>query len=177
MIRTFGVHRPRIDPTAFVHDSAEIIGRVTLGRSASVWPLAVLRGDVDAIRVGPRSNIQDLAVIHCRDGRPAVIGAGVTVGHGVILHGCRIGDSCLIGMGAVVMEAVIGAGSLVAAGALVLKGMRIAPRSLVLGSPAKAVRLLTAREFAGIEKSARDYLAYAKAHARNSKVLFPIPRA
>ncbi len=172
MIRTYGVHSPRIAPSAFVHDSAEIIGRVTLGKESSIWPMAVLRGDVDAVRIGPRSNVQDQSVIHCREGFPAVIGARVTVGHGVILHGCRIEDACLIGMGSVIMEATIGAGSLVAAGALILRGLKVPPRSLVLGSPARVARRLTPKEYAEIERSARNYVAYAREHARNSRVLF-----
>ncbi|MEK9144497.1 MAG: gamma carbonic anhydrase family protein, partial [Elusimicrobiota bacterium] len=120
MIRTYGRHSPRIHPSAFVHDSAEVIGKVLLERRSSVWPLCSLRGDVERIVIGERSNVQDLSVIHTRDGCPTLLGKRVTVGHRVVLHGARVGDGCLIGMGAVVMEAILGEYSLVAAGALVL---------------------------------------------------------
>lgn len=172
MIRTFGGNTPRIDGSAFVHDSAEIIGKVSIAKNASVWPLAVLRGDVNAIKIGERSNIQDLTMIHCREGFPAVIGKGVTVGHKVVLHGSRIGDGCLIGMGAVIMETTVGAESLVGAGALVLKGLKIPPQSLVVGSPARVARRLTRPELSELRKSAAAYVALARAHARTSRVVF-----
>lgn len=172
MIRTFGPHAPRIHRSAFVHDSAELIGKVELKARASVWPLCVLRGDIDRIVIGARSNIQDLTVIHTRDGRPALIGAGVTVGHRAVLHGCRIGDGCLIGMGAVVMEAVIGKESLVAAGALVPAGMRVPDGSLVLGAPAKVRRALSAAERRELRAGARAYLAKAAEHRLRSRIVF-----
>lgn len=173
MLRRYDGYSPKIHSTAYIHDSAEIIGRVRLGRNSSVWPLAVLRGDVDEIRVGASTNIQDLTVIHCRDGVPAVIGDRVTVGHRVIIHGARIGSLCLIGMGAVVMEASIGASSLVAAGALVLKGFRCPPRSLVLGAPARRARALTAAEVVELRRSAADYANLAQRYARTSAVILP----
>lgn len=172
MIRTYGAQKPRLHPSSFIHDSAEVIGRVSLGRSSSVWPFSVLRADVDAIRVGDFTNIQDLSVIHCRSGRPAVIGSRVTVGHRVVIHGSVIGNSCLIGMGSVIMEAVIGDRCLVGAGALVLAGTRIPAGSLVLGSPAKAVRKLTRAELSEIERSARQYAGFALKHRDESRVLF-----
>ncbi|MBI4377028.1 MAG: gamma carbonic anhydrase family protein [Elusimicrobia bacterium] len=171
MIRSFADHRPRIHPTAFIHWNAEIIGRVLIGRQASVWPMAVLRGDVDAIRLGERSNVQDCAVVHCRNGVPAVIGRGVTVGHGAIIHGARIGDLCLVGMGAIVMEAVIGRECLIGAGALVPGGFRIPPRSLVLGSPARVHRKLTSSELAHLRQSERSYVALADRHRSASRIL------
>lgn len=172
MIRSFESARPRVEPTAFVHDTAELIGAVTIGPGASLWPNCVLRGDVDRIVIGARSNIQDLTVIHCREGRPALVGKDVTVGHRVVLHGCRIADRCLIGMGAVVMEATIGRECLIAAGALVLAGMKIPSRSLVMGSPARVIRKLTAAEIGGIRKSAASYVRLARRHRTTSRVIF-----
>ena len=172
MIRSFGKAKPRVEPSAFVHDSAELIGAVSVAKDASIWPGSVLRGDVDRIVVGERSNIQDLTVIHCRHGRPTIVGRGVTVGHRVILHGARIGDLCLIGMGAIVMEAEIGRETLVAAGALVLAGMRVPPRSLVMGSPAKVVRTLKPAEIAGLRRSAAEYVKLARSHRGGSKAVF-----
>ena len=173
MLRTFGAHKPRIHPTAFIHDCAEVIGRVTLAAGVSVWPLAVLRGDVDRIMVGERTNIQDLCVVHCDYGRATRIGRGVSVGHGAVLHGCRIGDGCLIGMGATVLECVIGPESLVGAGALVPQGLRIPPRSLVLGLPGKLVRCLTGSELRRLRDSAAVYARLAKEHRQGSRVIFP----
>lgn len=172
MIRTFQGRAPRIHKTSFIHDAAEVIGQVSLGSRASVWPFAVLRGDVDAIRVGDLTNIQDNAVVHCRKGRPAVIGKGVTVGHGAIVHGSRIGDYCLVGMGAIVMEAVIGRECLIAAGAMVPAGMKIPARSMVMGMPAKVRRRLTAAELRSLRQSADGYAALSDSHRRNSRVVF-----
>lgn len=168
MMRSLGPDSPKVDSTAYVHPSAEIIGRVEIGKSASIWPLAVLRGDVNKIIVGARSNIQDLTVIHGRAAYPTIIGQEVTVGHNVIVHGALIGDRCLIGMGAIVMEAVIGERCLIAAGTLVLAGMKIPPRSLVLGSPAKVVRKLNAKELRSLKISADNYLRYAQQHRSSS---------
>lgn len=172
MIRTFDGRAPRVHKSAFIHDAAEIIGNVTIGRDASVWPMAVLRGDVDAIRIGDRSNIQDNAVLHCRQGRPAVVGKGVTIGHGAVVHGARVGDGCLIGMGAIVMEAELGRECLIAAGAMVPKGMKIPARSLVMGLPAKAVRPLTPGELEHLRQSAKSYALLAARHRKTSRVLF-----
>ena len=173
MVRTFLKRTPRIHPSAYVHDSAEVIGAVEIGPKASVWPLCVLRGDIAPIRIGAETNIQDLTVIHTRSRFPAVIGKRVTVGHRAVLHGCRIGDGCLIGMGAVVLEAVIGAGSLVGAGATVLGGTRIPPGSLVLGTPAKVARKLEPAERREIRRGAAGYLRLAQGHRRASRPVFP----
>src|SRR5258708_1984343 len=142
MIRSFDGARPKLHPTAFVHDSAELIGRVALGEGASVWPGCVLRGDIDTISIGAGSNVQDLTVIHTRDGRPTIVCKGVTVGHRAILHGCRIGDRTLIGMGAIIMEASVGPRCVIGARALITAGMKIPAESLVLGAPAKVKRRL-----------------------------------
>ncbi|MBI4347998.1 MAG: gamma carbonic anhydrase family protein [Elusimicrobia bacterium] len=172
MIRSFEKSRPKIADGVFVHDTAEVIGAVSVAKGASLWPYCVLRGDVDRVVVGERSNIQDFTMIHCREGKPTVVGRGVTVGHHVTLHGCRIGDLCLIGMGSKVMEATIGRECLVAAGALVLAGLRIPPRSLVMGSPARVVRRLKPEELASLRRSADSYVRLAGRHARTSKVVF-----
>jgi carbonic anhydrase/acetyltransferase-like protein (isoleucine patch superfamily) len=172
MIRSLGKRRPAVEKTAFVHDSAEVIGAVRLGAGSSVWPMAVLRGDVNGIIVGPRTNIQDMSVVHCRREAPTVIGGGVTVGHNVIIHGARIGDGCLLGMGAIIMESVIGAECLVAAGAMVPAGLRIPARSLVLGFPAKVVRPLRPAELRRLKSSAAGYVRLAAEHRRGSRVIF-----
>lgn len=172
MIRSFDGRRPLIDKSAFVHDSAELIGAVTLGPRASVWPMAVLRGDVNRIVIGAESNIQDMTVIHGREKSPAVVGRGVTVGHGVILHGARVGDGCLIGMGAIVMESVIGPRCLIGAGAMVPAGLRIPEGSMVLGFPAKAVRRLRPAELKSLKASAAGYVRLARRHLDSSRVLF-----
>ncbi len=172
MIRTFKKIQPRIHPTAFVHDSAEIIGHVRLAEGSSIWPGCVLRGDIREIKVGAGTNIQDLTVIHTRAAFPTVLGKGITVGHGVILHGCRIGDRTLVGMGAIIMEATIGARCLIGAGALITAGMKIPAESLVLGSPAKVVRKLRPDELRMLAKSERSYRALARAHIRESRIVF-----
>lgn len=132
---------PRIPETAFVAPSADVVGDVVLGEDASVWYQCVLRGDIAPIRVGARTNIQDLTMVHVDVDRPCVIGDRVGVGHRSIIHGCEIGDDCLVGMGAIVLsDAVIGSGSLVAAGAVVTEGMEVPPNSLVVGVPGKVIR-------------------------------------
>ena len=172
MIRSFDGARPKLHPTAFVHDSAELIGRVTLAKDASVWPGCVLRGDIDRIVVGAGSNIQDLTVIHTREGHPTIVGKDVTVGHRAILHGCRIGDRTLVGMGAIIMEASVGPRCLIGAGALITAGMKIPPESLVLGAPAKVVRRLKPEELRMLAASARSYRALARRHAATERVVF-----
>ncbi|MDD5657595.1 MAG: gamma carbonic anhydrase family protein [Elusimicrobia bacterium] len=172
MIRTYKNARPRIHPSSFVHDGAEVIGAVRLAADVSIWPLAVLRGDVDEIVVGARTNIQDLAMVHCDHGRPAVLGRGVTVGHGAVIHGSRIGDGCLIGMGATVLECEIGRETIIGAGALVPAGVRIPARSLVLGLPAKTVRRLSPEELRRLKRSAETYVRLAREHRRTSRVVF-----
>jgi len=171
MIRTFGDRKPRIHKTAFVHESAEIIGKVTLGEKASVYPLCVLRGDIEGIVIGARSNIQDLTVIHTRDDCPTVIGKEVTIGHHVMIHGARIGDGVLVGMGAIVMEATIGKGSIIAAGALVTGGKKIPPNSLVVGSPGRVIRKVTPAERKHVVMGMRRYLKNTEIHRKDSKII------
>ncbi len=158
---------PSVHATAFVHSKAVVIGNVSVGPSASVWPCAVLRGDIAPIEVGEGSNIQDGAVVHVADGLPAKVGARVTVGHLAMLHACVIGDECLIGMHATVLDgAVIGARSIVGANALVTKGTQVPPGSLVMGSPAKVVRALSAEEQAALPGWAEKYVKVAAHHRR-----------
>jgi len=158
---------PTIHPGAFVHAKAVVIGNVTVGAKASIWPCAVLRGDIAPIRVGEGTNIQDGAVVHVADRLPALIGARVTVGHLAMIHACTIGDECLIGMHATILDgAVIGARCIIGAGALVTKGTNIPSGSMVLGSPAKVVRPLTAAEQASLPGWAEKYVKVAAHHRR-----------
>lgn len=145
-------------------ESAQVIGDVEIGADSSVWLNAVLRGDVNRIRVGDRTNIQDASVLHGMRGTHAtLIGDEVTVGHGAILHGCTVEDRCLVGMGAIVLNgAVVGAGSIVAAGTLVAEGSVIPPGSLVMGSPGRVRRATTAEESASIRGYADRYVAYQR---------------
>jgi carbonic anhydrase/acetyltransferase-like protein (isoleucine patch superfamily) len=158
---------PTVHATAYVHAKAVVIGNVTVGAKASVWPCAVLRGDIAPIEVGEGSNIQDGAVVHVADGLPAKVGARVTVGHLAMIHACVIGDECLIGMHATILDgAVIGARSIVGANSLVTKDTQVPPGSLVMGSPAKVVRALTADEQAALPGWAEKYIKVAAHHRR-----------
>lgn len=148
---------PKTSPSCFIHKTAVVIGNVTIGDNVSVWPCAVLRGDIAAITVGENSNIQENACIHVNYGAPAVIGKGVSVGHGAVVHGSQIGDNCLIGMNAVVMESEIGPNCIIGAGAVVPAGKKIPAGSLVMGIPAKVVRQLEEDEVNGIIQNAREY--------------------
>ena len=142
-IEKFYEHTPSIDPTAFVAASADLIGRVTIGKNASIWYNTTLRGDINEITVGEGSNIQDNSCVHLADDYGCHLGDYVTVGHSVTLHACTVEDKCLIGMGATLLDGVVvGHGSIVGANALVTKNTVIPPHSLVLGSPAKVVKTL-----------------------------------
>lgn len=152
-------HVPQVAASAYVHQSAVIIGDVKIGENVSVWPCAVLRGDIAAITVGDNSNIQENACVHVNYGAPAVIGKGVSVGHGAVVHGSKIGDNCLIGMNAVIMESEIGPNCIIGAGAVVPAGKNIPAGSLVMGIPAKVIRRLEEDEVNGIMKNAHDYTA------------------
>ena len=154
-----------MDATAFVAANATLIGDVSLAENSSVFYGCVLRGDTDSISIGAGSNVQDNVSMHTDSGLKLVVGAGVSIGHGAVVHGCVIEDDCLIGMGATVLNrAVIGAGSLVAAGAVVLEGTVIPPGSLVAGVPAKVRRELTNDEREGVRLNAVHYVELAKAH-------------
>jgi gamma-carbonic anhydrase len=164
IIRPFGGKAPRLDATAFVVEGAAVVGDVEVGPDSSVWFGAVVRGDVNAIRIGARSNIQDLTVIHVTGGtHPTLVGDDVTVGHRVVLHGCTVKDRCLIGIGAIVLDgAVVGEEAMVGAGALVPPGMVVPPRTLVLGAPARVKRPLTPEELAFFTVSSARYAGYAR---------------
>jgi len=168
VIAALGDRTPQIDPTAFVVDSAVVIGDVVLGPQASLWFHAVVRGDVERVRIGARSNVQDNATVHVtRDRWPTIVGDGVTVGHAAVLHGCSVGDHCLVGIGAIVLDgAVIEPECLIGAGALVPPGMRIPARSLVLGHPARRVRELSGDEVARLHASEESYLDHARRYRR-----------
>ena len=173
MIVPYNGKRPQIDPTAYVADSADLIGDVTVGEHASVWFRAVLRGDVHYIRVGARSNVQDGCVLHgMKDLYPVVLGDDVTVGHNVTLHGCTIENLCLIGMGAIILNnARIGEGSIIAAGSLIPEGTIVPPRSLFMGAPAQFRRHLGDDDLALIRRYAQNYLSYKDSYllARRSQ--------
>jgi carbonic anhydrase/acetyltransferase-like protein (isoleucine patch superfamily) len=164
MIRPYRSILPRIDPTAFVDQSAQIIGDVEMGPESSAWMNVVVRGDVNWIRIGRRTNIQDGSIVHVmRDTHPTTLGDDVTVGHGVILHGCTVHDRCLIGMGAILLNGVeVGEECIIAAGTLLPEGMRVPARSLVVGHPGKVRRALTADDVASIARYAERYVAYAR---------------
>jgi carbonic anhydrase/acetyltransferase-like protein (isoleucine patch superfamily) len=162
MLRPFRGILPRVHPTAFIDDSAQVIGDVEIGDESSVWMAVVIRGDVHQIRIGRRSNVQDGTVVHVMNRtHPTTVGDNVTVGHAALLHGCTIEDSCLIGMGAILLNgAHIGTGSIVAAGTLVVEEMKVPPRSLVMGSPGKVKRPLTDAEVDNIQAYADRYVGY-----------------
>ena len=164
-ILAFDGRSPEIDDTAWVAPNATVIGAARLHPESSVFYGAVIRADSDSVTLGARSNLQDNVVVHVDHGVPTVIGSGVSVGHGAVVHGCTIEDDCLIGMNATVLNrAVVGRESLVAAGALVLEGTVIPPRSLVAGVPAKVRRELTDDEVAGIRRNADGYVQLSAAH-------------
>jgi carbonic anhydrase/acetyltransferase-like protein (isoleucine patch superfamily) len=164
MIRPYRSMLPRIDPSAFVDTSAQIIGDVEMGPESSAWMNVVIRGDVNWIRIGRRTNIQDGSIVHVmRDTHPTMVGDEVTVGHGVILHGCAVNDRCLIGMGAILLNGVeVGESCIVAAGTLLPEGTRVPPRSLVVGHPGKVRRALTDEEVASIADYAERYVGYSR---------------
>ena len=160
---------PTVNTSAWIAPGATVIGDVVIGEGSSVWFGCVVRGDVHRIRIGDRTNIQDLSMIHVThskkpdksDGHPTIIGDDVTIGHRVMLHGCTVEDACLIGMSATILDgAIIGRESIVGAGALVTGGKVFPPRSLILGSPAKAVRTLSDEEVAELYASAKRYVGF-----------------
>lgn len=153
---------PRIAASAWVADSAQVMGEVEIGENSSLWFGAIVRGDTETIRIGDNTNIQDGSVLHADVGMPLTIGNNVTVGHQVMLHGCTVGDGALIGIGAIVLNgAKIGKGCIVGAGALVTEGKEFPDGSMILGSPAKAVRELTPAQKEGLIKSAIHYVENA----------------
>ena len=161
MIRAYKGIRPTLGARAWVDPSAQVIGAVELGEDASVWMNSVVRGDVNRIRLGARTNVQDNCVLHVTAQHPTVLADDVTVGHSVTLHGCTIERLCLVGIGAIVLNgAVVGEESIVAAGALVTEGMQVPPRSLVMGAPAKVRREVTEEERKGLLRYAENYVRH-----------------
>lgn len=169
-ISPFNSILPVIADDVFIADGARIIGKVHIGSKSSIWFNTVVRGDVHEIRIGARTNIQDNTTVHVSEGRAGCyIGNDVTIGHNAIVHACTVEDLALIGMGAVISdEAVIGKGSLVGAGALVTQGKKFPPYSLIIGSPAKAVRQLTEEEIKGLQESADHYVEIARQYLKIS---------
>lgn len=163
---SFGGTRPRIDDTAWLAPSACVIGDVTVGAQSSIWYGAVVRGDIEPITIGARTNVQDNVTIHVTAGRyRAVIGSDVTIGHGAIVHGCTVADECLIGMGSIVLDgATIGRRCLIGAGSLLTPGQSIPPGMLVLGRPGKVIRPLTTEEIDEIASAASRYVDLAVRH-------------
>lgn len=170
MIKPFKNLQPKIHESAFIAEDAIVIGDVEIGENSSVWHGSILRGDVNYIRIGARTNIQDACVIHVSSKtHPTVLEDEITLGHRVTLHGCYVETGCLIGIGAIVLDgARIGGNSLVAAGSLVTPGTEIPPRSLAMGSPAKVKRELTDAEVKDLERFWRNYVSLSEIY-RNQK--------
>lgn len=170
MIRKYQGFTPTIPESCYVDVSAQVIGDVVLGEQASIWMNAVVRGDVNSIRIGARSNVQDCAVLHgMRYVYPVIIGEMVTIGHNATVHGCVVEDACLIGMGAVILNnARIGEGSIIAAGAVIPEHTVIPPRSLVAGVPGKIRRILGDEDRESILKYARNYMDYVAIYLKEA---------
>jgi carbonic anhydrase/acetyltransferase-like protein (isoleucine patch superfamily) len=169
MIRPYKGRWPKLGERVFVDASAQVIGDVELADHASVWMNAVVRGDVNGIRIGQRTNVQDNCVLHVTADHPTELAEDVTVGHSVTLHGCRIGPRCLIGIGAIVLTgAEVGEESVVAAGSLVPEGMKVPPRSLVMGVPAKVRRAVTEEERRNLRRLAENYIGYKETYLEES---------
>jgi carbonic anhydrase/acetyltransferase-like protein (isoleucine patch superfamily) len=162
MVRPYRGIAPRVHPSAFIDHSAQVIGDVEIGEESSVWMCVVIRGDVNRIRIGRRSNVQDGTIVHVmKDTHPTAIGDNVTIGHAAVVHGCTIEERCLIGMGAILLNGVVvGSGSIVAAGTLLPEGTQVPPRSLVMGSPGKVRRTLSDADLEEIQMYADRYVAY-----------------
>lgn len=171
-LRRFLDRKPEIHDSAFVARSAKIIGAVTIGPKVSVWPFAVLRGDINSITIGEGSNIQDGSTVHLANEFSVTIGNYVTVGHGAIIHACTIGDECLIGMRSTIMDgAIVGHNSIIGAHALVTQGMVIPPGSLVLGSPGKVVKPLSKEEQADLKNWALKYVEVSQGYKKRGITL------
>ena len=160
MIRAYRGVVPKIAASAYIDQSAQVIGDVVVGERSSIWPNVTVRGDVNIIRIGDETSIQDNSVLHCDAGLyPLHIGSRVTVGHLAMLHGCTIEDECLIGIGAIILNgAKIGTGSVIAAGAVVPEGMQVPPLSMVMGVPAKVKRTVTSEEQERFRQNAKRYV-------------------
>lgn len=160
---------PKVSKKAYIDSAAQIIGHVTIGDHSSIWPGCVLRGDINKIKIGKYTNIQDLSLIHVETNRGCTIGDYVTVGHQVCLHACTVKDQALIGIGSILLDgAVVGEGTILGAGSLVTHNQKLKPGSLYFGRPAKFVRELTKKEIAGLKKWAQRYVKYADDHRRGN---------
>lgn len=165
MLKPYQGKVPEVHPTAFVEESAQVIGDVSIGEDASIWHNAVLRGDVNAIRIGARTNIQDGCVLHGTSSLSVVIDHDVTVGHNAVLHGCSICSNCLIGMGAIILDhAEIGENCIVGAGTVVKEGEKVPPNSLILGVPGQIKRRLTDKEVYKLRERSQRYVEYKKTY-------------
>jgi carbonic anhydrase/acetyltransferase-like protein (isoleucine patch superfamily) len=162
----YGGKAPRVAASAFLAEGSVVVGDVEIGDGSSIWFGTVVRGDVNHVRIGARTNVQDQSVVHVTSRtHPTVIGDDVTVGHAAVLHGCTVHDRCLVGIGAIVLDgAVVGPDAMIGAGALVPPGMVVPPGKLVLGSPAKVKRDLTPEEISSLRTSAANYVGYAARH-------------
>jgi carbonic anhydrase/acetyltransferase-like protein (isoleucine patch superfamily) len=172
VIRSYKGRMPQIAASAYVDEAATVIGDVAIGEDSSVWPGVVIRGDVHYIRIGARTNVQDGCVLHVmRDEWPLILGDNVTVGHGVLLHGCTIESRCLIGMGTVILNgAKIGTGSIIAAGTLVPERTEVPPGSLFMGHPGKLRRTLSPGDQASIDGYAQRYVEYKDTYRAEARV-------
>ena len=161
MIMKFKEFYPKIEQSAWIAPSADVIGNVKVGENSSIWFGCVIRADVNEVKIGKNTNIQDLSMIHTDTNSKTILGDNVTIGHKVMLHGCKVEDNCLIGMSATILDnAVIGEGSIVGANSLVTQGKKFPPRSLIMGSPAKIVKELSQEEVEGLIKHAQHYVDY-----------------
>lgn len=166
MLKSYKGMMPQIHETAFVEESAQVVGDVIIGKNSSVWFNAVVRGDVHYIRIGERTNIQDGVVLHgTLNTYPVILEHDISIGHNAVVHGCTIHSNCLIGMGAVVLDnADIGENCIIGAGAVIKEGMHVPSGSLVLGVPGRIVRTLTEQEIQGLTERALRYVSYKNAH-------------
>jgi carbonic anhydrase/acetyltransferase-like protein (isoleucine patch superfamily) len=170
-----GSKKPRIHRSAVLAPNCTIIGDVVIGPRTSIWPGAVLRGDYGYIRIGSDCSIQDNAVVHCSGENPAVVGKGVTVAHGAIVHACRIGDECLIGAGAIIFDAAtIGKHSILGVGSILLEGRRIPSRSVAVGAPAKIIRRTTIEDVRAIRESYKAYVKMAQLYEKTGAFNHPL---
>ena len=170
MIRAYRGKMPQVAASAYIDEAATVIGDVQIGEESSVWPGVVIRGDVHYIRIGARTNVQDGSVLHVmRDEHPLILGDNVTIGHGVVLHGCTVESRCLIGMGSIILNgAKVGPGSIVAAGTLVTEGAVVPPGSLFMGHLGKLRRMLTPEDQKSIDDYAQRYVEYANTYRKEA---------
>jgi carbonic anhydrase/acetyltransferase-like protein (isoleucine patch superfamily) len=170
-----GSKKPRIHPTALLAPNSTIIGDVVIGPRTSLWPGAVIRGDYGYIRIGSACSIQDNVVVHCSAEDPTIIGDGVTIAHSAVVHACRVGDECLIGVGAIIFDgASIGKHSILGVGSTVLSGVRIPPRSVAVGAPAKIIRRATDKDVRLIKESFRAYVEMSQRYAKSGTYREPV---